>query len=68
MRDRYVVRRAGGFVGKNTGTDWSTHKPTYATVDLDHARLYFQKGGATIAAKAVGGTVLRAKIVLEEVA
>lgn len=66
MRDRFVVRREGGFVGANTGHDWQTRKPSYATVDLDHARLYFQKSGATQAANAVGGTVLRAKLVLVE--
>jgi hypothetical protein len=64
MRDRFVVRREGGYVGKNTGHSWQTDKPTYATVDLDHARLYFQKSGATLAAKAVDGTVIRAKLVL----
>jgi len=67
MRDRFVVQRPDGtFVGKNLGRDWQRQIPTYASVDLDHARLYFQKSGATQAANATDGRVLRAKIVLEE--
>jgi hypothetical protein len=67
MRDRFVVQMpCGAFAGFPLGTDWRTRKPTYALTSLDHARLYVQKAGATRCANQIGGKVLRAKIVLEE--
>lgn len=68
MRDRFVVRLPSGkFAGPSKGTNWRTRKTEYAEVDLDHARLYFQKAGASQCANQTGGVVIRAKIVLEDV-
>jgi hypothetical protein len=68
MRDRFAVKLPNGlFAGPSVGHDWRTNAPSYNHVDLDHARLYFQKAGATRCANHTGGTVMRAKIVLEEV-
>ena len=67
MRDRYVVQLpCGNFAGPSKGYNWTKLRTDYLPVDLDHARLYFQKAGATRCANLTGGKVMRAKIVLED--
>lgn len=68
MRDRFVVQLPqGSFAGPSKGYNYNKRRSDYLPVDLDHARLYFQKAGATRCANLTGGKVLRAKIVLEDV-